>query len=241
MSNVKVVGRRALIGWSGFIGSNLNEKGRWTDYYSSRDIADLEGHYHTIVCAAPGARKWWANLHPEADMDNIMRLEEALMFATADNFVLISTIDAENPTTEYGRNRNALEHYVMNTFHNAAVVRLPGLFGEGLKKNVLHDLLHGRSTWGNMDDVYQWFPVELVWSAIAQGRVSPRDGDLSPTIHNITTEAFPLRDLLHLFPNMCTLLRGGPPVDYTRPNVNWSDKKHIIRKIEQWVAKERAL
>ena len=36
----------------------------------------------------------------------------------------------------------AFEDFCVRTFAGCVVVRLPGLFGEGLKKNVLYDLLN---------------------------------------------------------------------------------------------------
>ena len=35
----------------------------------------------------------------------------------------------------YGRNRLYLENYIRNNYHDYLIVRLPGLFGKGLKKN----------------------------------------------------------------------------------------------------------
>ena len=59
-----------------------------------------------------------------------------------DKFVLISTIAVyDNPTDNaYGRNRLYLENYLINNYENVSIVRLPSLFGEGLKKNSLYDL-----------------------------------------------------------------------------------------------------
>ena len=42
----------------------------------------------------------------------------------------------------YGRHRLMLEDTVRERF-DTTVVRLPGLFGPGLKKNIIYDLLHG--------------------------------------------------------------------------------------------------
>lgn len=74
----------------------------------------------------------------------------------AERFVLISSIavladfasgDAEDTRAfqkelAYGRNRRALEAFCENCFNNCLVVRLPALFGPGLRKNFLFDLMN---------------------------------------------------------------------------------------------------
>jgi nucleoside-diphosphate-sugar epimerase len=71
--------------------------------------------------------------------------------------VLISTVDvypapvavdedtalAPDAGQPYGRHRLALERTVRARFPETTVLRLPGLFGPGIKKNVIFDLLHG--------------------------------------------------------------------------------------------------
>ena len=55
--------------------------------------------------------------------------------------------DSPAPTTglqAYGRNRRRLEQIVAGRF-DALVVRLPALYGPGLKKNALYDLLHNNA------------------------------------------------------------------------------------------------
>jgi hypothetical protein len=42
----------------------------------------------------------------------------------------------------YGRHRLAFEDFVKANFTNVTIIRLPGLFGEGLKKNFIYDILN---------------------------------------------------------------------------------------------------
>jgi len=147
---------RALIGHTGFIGQNLARQWTFDASFNSSNIDDLRGgEFDEIVCAARAAEKWKANKDPENDARSIARLEAALNETKARRFVLISTVDVYPDPREvdertelddsgqpYGRHRLRLERFVRERFAGAIVLRLPALFGPGLKKNALFDLLH---------------------------------------------------------------------------------------------------
>jgi nucleoside-diphosphate-sugar epimerase len=148
--------RTALIGQTGFVGSNLAAQHRYTAHFNSKNIADIAGRtFDTIVCSGVQAIKYWANQNPDEDWQGIQRLLTPLESVTAGRFILLSTIDVYNPPVDvteadpasydnhaYGRHRRAVEAFVRERFPVSHVVRLPGLFGPGLKKNVIYDLLH---------------------------------------------------------------------------------------------------
>ena len=166
----------ALIGHTGFVGSTLLRQG-WSAQalFNSTNIGEMrDGRFGTVVCAGVSAVKWKANQKPEADEAGIARLWDVLQTISADRLILISTIDvypeplgvteADAPPDgsgqPYGRHRLALERRLAARFPHAQVVRLPGLFGTGLRKNLIFDLLTG-----NMLDrispngVFQWYPM----------------------------------------------------------------------------------
>ena len=148
--------RTALIGHTGFVGTNLAAQRAYGQHFNSRNIADIAGQsFDTIVCAGVSAVKWKANKEPEADWAGINALLEPLATVQAQRFILISTIDVyanpnlvteDDPPPEdnhaYGRHRLKIEQFVAARFPVHHIVRLPGLFGDGLKKNVIYDLLH---------------------------------------------------------------------------------------------------
>jgi len=158
MGAIKVVGRRALIG-RGFLGTVLDQPGRFTDRYHSKNLDQLSGSYDLIVIAAPYANKWWANDNAREDARQVEAIANAISRTEARRVVLLSTIDATfgHP---YGANRAWLERMMP---HNATILRLPALFGDGLRKNALYDLLHGAPV---ANQVYHWYNVARLWDDV---------------------------------------------------------------------------
>ncbi|BCU76921.1 NAD-dependent epimerase/dehydratase family protein [Luteolibacter sp. LG18] len=148
----------ALIGYSGFVGATLDAALSPTHRYRSTDIDEIRGKsFDHVICAGVQAKKWWANLHPEEDLAGILRLLGALAEVEAGRFTLVSTIDvypaprgvdedssiSKDGHHAYGLNRLLVEERVAAAFPRVAILRLPGLFGPGLKKNLIYDMIHG--------------------------------------------------------------------------------------------------
>lgn len=162
-------GRRALVG-RGLVGSNLDALGRFTDRANS-ETPLAPGHYDQIVCAAPSSTKWEANREHEEDARQIELLKCMLDRCTTDEFVLISTVDAISCETAYASHRHDLEEWVKERFTKVRIVRLPALFGPGLKKNALFDLMHDKPlTMVNSQSTYQWYDLTRLWSDIQEMR-----------------------------------------------------------------------
>lgn len=173
---------RALIGFSGFVGTTLLRQNTFEHRFRSANIYEIDGKvFDLVVCAAAPAQKWIANREPEADLLRIEGLVERLKTIRCNTFVLISTVDVfkspigvneDSPVDEinlhaYGLNRRLLEKFVERHFGEYLVVRLPGLVGPGLRKNVIFDLLNGN----NLDaidsrSVFQFYPMINLWSDI---------------------------------------------------------------------------
>lgn len=148
---------RALVGHTGFVGTNLKAATSFDALYSSRTIEDIRGRsFDLLVCAAAPATMWAANRDPEGDLANLRGLIDHLASARIGRLVLVSTIavladaaagldettDAFETRTAYGRNRRLLEVELSARFPKVHVLRLPALYGLGLKKNFIFDLLN---------------------------------------------------------------------------------------------------
>ena len=142
---------KILVGYSGFVGSNIYEKGEFDAVYDSKNIKEA---YNTkpvlLIYSGLPAEKYLANNFPEKDMGLIYQAQKNISSINPKKVVLISTIDVfktpvnVNETTKidtknlhaYGYNRYQLECWVRENYPDALIIRLPALFGINLKKNL---------------------------------------------------------------------------------------------------------
>ncbi len=175
--------RSALIGYTGFIGSNLAKQYTFTDLYNSENIDKIEGkEFELIVNAAPYSLRWKADLEPEKDWKRINDLIDHLIEVKTKLFVLISTVDVypdsigvdedskitEERSRGYGLNRFRLENFIKENFENSVCIRLPQTFGPGLKKNFIFDLIHDNALdFTHKESKFQWYNLENLWKDIS--------------------------------------------------------------------------
>lgn len=172
-----------IIGHRGFVGSNLNRQFPGASGAGRKEIMELAGHtFGNIYCAAPQAKKWWANQNPEEDWLEVNRLIDACRkLACTGSFILFSTVDVYDPPAgvdertkpsaeshPYGRHRYMLEQAVLDLFgEQVRIIRLPALVGHGLRKNVIYDLLNNNNVEQiNPNSAFQWFNLKHLASII---------------------------------------------------------------------------
>lgn len=177
---------RLLLGSTGFVGTTLLSQTDFDEYRHSTDIDLIDGHsYDLAICATAPAKKWYANMHPDEDRGVIDGIIEHLKAIKAKEFILISTVDVfkspvgvdENTGIDmkalqpYGLNRRRLELFVQQHFENSLIVRLPGLVGHGLKKNIIFDFKHKNEVEKiESDNVFQFYPMKDLWHDIQIAR-----------------------------------------------------------------------
>ena len=147
---------KILVGYTGFVGSNLNEQIKFDGLFNSKNITEAYGLQPDILYyAGVPAQKFIANSNPEADEEVIQNAIHNIEMINPKKIVLISTIDIyENPVDinekdevvvskeAYGKNRYYLEEWVRDHFTDYLIVRLPALYGNNLKKNFIYDLVN---------------------------------------------------------------------------------------------------
>ena len=145
-----------LVGYTGFVGSNLNEQYKFTKVFNSKNIEEAYNQNPDLLvyCGVP-AQKFIANNNPNEDFKIIENAIENIKKISPKKIILISTIDIYDKPIDvnedffiveskeaYGKNRKFLEDWIQNNFKNYLIVRLPGLYGKNLKKNFIYDLMH---------------------------------------------------------------------------------------------------
>lgn len=172
----------ALIGFSGFVGSALLKQSKFDALYRSTNIGEIDGReFGLVVCAGAPAQKWIANRDPDDDRHKIDALIGHLRAVKCETFVLISTVDVfktpvgvdeatlvdETGLHPYGLHRRLLEKFVQDHFSKHLIVRLPGLVGPGLRKNVIFDFLNNNNLHAiESRGVFQFYPMVNLWSDI---------------------------------------------------------------------------
>ena len=195
----------ALIGHTGFVGGNLAARHRFDAWFNSKNIDAIRGRrFDTLVVSGMPAAMWVANADPDADRACLDRLWENVAACKAETVVVVSTVavypqpvgvDEASPIdpaaqTPYGRHRLELERRAAAHFPRVLAVRLPALYGPGLKKNALYDLIHDHETHKvHADAAYQFYPLARLWRDIQTALTAGLE------VVNLATEPVTIRDV----------------------------------------------
>ena len=148
---------KSLVGYTGFVGSNLVAKGQFDNLYNSVNIEEAFGtRPELLVFAGIRAEKYLANHEPEKDYELIKEAYENIVRISPQKLVLISTIDVYKTPDDvsedfpietkelhpYGLNRYLFEQMIDDSGLDYTIIRLPGLYGKNLKKNFIYDLIN---------------------------------------------------------------------------------------------------
>ena len=149
--------KTAIVGYTGFVGSNICASTKFDAYYNSKNIEEAFGtNPDLLIYSGVRAEMFIANKFPEKDLVVIENAIENIKKINPKRVVLISSIAVYNQTfdvdediiinkeesTVYGRNRRILEEWVEQNYSDSLVVRLPGIYGINLKKNFLYDMIN---------------------------------------------------------------------------------------------------
>jgi sugar phosphate isomerase/epimerase len=200
----------AIVGYSGFVGSNLLQFYKFDYFYNSSNFHEAKNkEFDTIFFCGVPAVKWYANKNPEEDSKILKEITSVLESIKAKKIILISTIDVYESTDSkqnedydcdfinnhtYGRNRYLFENFIQEKFDNYYIIRLPALFGKGLKKNVIYDLIHNNQVENiEKNTKFQWYNLNWLKNDI--------DIAINNNIRicNLFTEPLETLDILSLF------------------------------------------
>jgi nucleoside-diphosphate-sugar epimerase len=200
------------------------------------------------------------NANPEKDFAAIHYMFfRGIEAVRARRFIHISTIDVySNPVgvdedsaaggsgvSEYGGNRHWLEGLIRVRFPHAQIIRLPGLFGPGLKKNLIYDLIHKQYEFlPHPDSTFQFYDINNLsrdmYAAILYAEV--------PLVNLVTepVSAQAVADVIGLPPETLAIKKGPTHYDVrSRVNPNHQSPKgyfypaaHVLRHIKDFAKNE---
>jgi hypothetical protein len=200
----------AIVGYSGFVGSNLLQFYKFDCFYNSSNFHEAKNkEFDTLFFSGVPAVKWYANKNPEEDFNTLNKIQNILITIKAKKIILISTIDVyeisdlqQNEDYScnfmnnhiYGKHRYLFEQFVKSHFTDYHIIRLPALFGKGLKKNVIYDLIHNHQIENiEKNTKFQWYDLNWLKQDI--------DVVINNNIQvcNLFTEPVDTLDILKLF------------------------------------------
>jgi hypothetical protein len=176
---------KILIGNTGLIGQTLLDYIKFDAEFNSKNLKninniDVNGSELYLSCLP--ATKWKVNKDVVGDLNNIINIFNVINQFAYKKVVLFSTIDVycDSPllsdeetipifkSLNYGSNRYLFELMVNNLkCNNIQIFRLPALFSNRIKKNILFDLLHNNNVDNiNINSKFQWYNLKNLFNDI---------------------------------------------------------------------------
>jgi nucleoside-diphosphate-sugar epimerase len=242
--------KTCLIGHTGFVGSNLASQYSFTDSYNSKNISDIAGkEYDLVVCAGVQAKKWWANQNPAEDWAGIEALLKHLDNVQAKRFAVISSVDVYPKTNgvdeefdcygetnhPYGTHRLCFEDEIRKRFDEVSLFRLSALFGKGLKKNIIYDMMHDNCLeMINPNSSFQWYDLSNLWTDVRTSMAK------HIKLINLVNEPLESSAIADLFPGKKIGYKPSPEAHYNiktihSPTGYLKTKQEVLEDIRQFV------
>lgn len=146
-----------LVGYTGFVGSNLKQMSNFERVFNSKNVNEAYGlNPDLMIYAGVTGTKFLANYQPNKDEEIIKSAIQNIKKIHAKKTVLISTVDVYSDLNDhcedyvidskklhaYGKHRYELEQWVINNVKDYLIIRLPALYGNNIKKNFIYDFIY---------------------------------------------------------------------------------------------------
>lgn len=234
----------ALIGWTGFVGSELLLHMDKVDLYNSSNIHTIRGReYNRVYFSGLPAEKWKANKNPEDDKNTLDSILSLLKTVHIKQLVLISTVDVLEPCGKvysshpYGVHRRQMEEWVETHVSDYYILRLPALFGKGLKKNILYDLIFNNNVeLISADSEFQWYNISHIYDDIELAI-----GSGSRLTHLTSTPIRSRQIIETFFPEHLHACSGTSIVKYSCPVDPLIPERNILDEMGEYISYERAI
>lgn len=245
---------KILVGNTGLIGQTVQKCEKFDYYFNSKNLNTFEevvvdGSELFLTCLP--ATKWLVNKNLSADVDNMYNIIKTISTKTYSKVILISTIDVYNDSPigvdetyapninklSYGNNRYFFELMVREYVKtdDLKIFRLPALFNNLIKKNVLYDLINDNNVDQiNQNSTFQWYNIDNLISDISKfSKEHPTE-----TLFNLFTEPIHTSEIVGLFPQHIDKVQTTSKIEYnyqTKFGRYIDSKDNVLKQIKELV------
>lgn len=239
---------KVLVGNTGLVGSTLRDSINFDLEFNSKNINEFSSHdidgCELYLSCLP-ATKWLVNQNLIGDLDNIINLIRIFTTKTYKKIYLISTIDVYGDSPQnvnedylpnckdsnYGSNRLLFESLVRTQlkYDKYMVFRLPALFNNRIKKNVLFDLINNNNVDKiNTNSKYQWYNLDQLAQDISNLEIQHPNEE----VFNLFTEPLDTQTIVDLFPqHKNSVFFGNTKIEYNY-KTKYSNNGYFKNNIE---------
>ena len=163
-----------IVGASGFVGGALCRAAKncgYKVYEITRENFDAHStiKYDVLINAAMPSKRFWALNNPIDDVrETVVKTATLLYEWEYDKFIQISSLSAKiQLDMPYGSHKRSAEMLVENR-PETLIVRLGALYGRGLQKSALYDLVKHNHIYVDIDSEYNYLDVDFASSWIVE-------------------------------------------------------------------------
>lgn len=158
--------RLGIVGANGFVGSALcrQAENRFDVVKITRENFDAyrNEHFDILINSAMPSKRFYASQNPALDFERTVSLTANLFYKWHfGKFVQISSVSAVSDGGIYGKHKRLAEGILDKD--NVLIVRLSTLYGQGLKKGALYDLIKQNKLYVSKDSRYDYLDID--WAA----------------------------------------------------------------------------
>jgi hypothetical protein len=248
---------KIIIGNTGLVGTTLCKSVNFDLKFNSSNLSDFpniveDGAELYLTCLP--ATKWMVNKNATGDFENMMNILNLIKCKKYKKVILISTIDVYNSSElksnentipliqnfNYGNNRYLFEVLVKEYLQTEElkIFRLPALFNQHIKKNILFDLINNNNVeLINSNSSYQWYNLNnLSNDIIKYSEKYPNE-----IVFNLFPEPIDSLEIINLFPfllNQVNFSENKIVYDFTTKFSNngyISLKEEILKEIKELI------
>lgn len=250
-----------LLGGEGFVGSGfarvLRERGLPFEIITRQNYAESIGRSCDVLINANGnSKKFVAKDDPKGEFQaSVASVRNSLVDFKFGTYVFLSTSDIypdsssaattrENAEIDvrkqspYGFHKYLGEQCVRHAADNWLIIRQGGFVGPGLKKNAVHDVLHGSKLWVHADSRFQFIHTDDSARAV----LSLHGGGVRNEVVNVTARGtIDVAEIMRMAGRQVPSPSDVGPVTYeisTEKAERWLDLPSSHQSVERFLTQQ---